>query len=317
MALNNVLNRVKDTWNRVTGNFLHGEEQPYYTASQGYASDAQGYANYGYQQEPQAYTGAYAQETEGGYASPYAGSYTQQNQGYGQQVPENTVPFPGVNMDQVPPQQGTAPMGAPMETRVVQLRDRESCKLIIEALRNNAAVLLNMESIASDVEKQRCVDMLGGAAYTLNCQISKVSTKGVYMITPLSMRVEMDEGTLRINGQARSAQRPSFFGGRNNRSQERGNEPYGQGYQEQSGPYSRLRQDPYAGAQPQGYAQEGYQQSYQPEGYPTQGYQSAQDYAPQGYQSQQSYQPQQGYQPEGYYQQAQDYEPMAQAAAWR
>jgi len=53
-------------------------------------------------------------------------------------------------------------------------------------------VFLNMEYIASDSERQRCVDMLSGAAYTLGCALNKISPRGIYLISSPSVRVVMD-----------------------------------------------------------------------------------------------------------------------------
>ncbi|NLB91541.1 MAG: cell division protein SepF [Clostridiales bacterium] len=228
MALNDLLYRVKDGWDRVIGSFLHGQQDDYgYDQFHAQAYQPQEETDYNdyYQYQPAENTSFY--DNQYGYQpqpgtderiSPYAGSYAQQlNQqpeqpqnmqsAYGYEYDQgqtgyaeenNMVPFPGVSMDQLPQQLQN------IQTQIIQLKSRETCKVIIEALRNNAAVLINMESIASDLEKQRCVDMLGGAAYTLNCQISKVSVKGVYMISPVNITIEMDEATMRLNGMTRS-----------------------------------------------------------------------------------------------------------------
>lgn len=234
MAINDILNRVKDGWDRVVGSFLHGEREEYYTSEPAYYPQQDEGANYsaGYPQEyPEEYAyqqNAYQPPQAPSYetASPYAGSYAQiqmgeepanqQQESYygqdpyqGQPVADNMVAFPGVAMDQVM----TQGMGN-MQAQIIQLKDRETCKVVIEALRNSAAVLINMENIAGDSEKQRCVDMLGGAAYTLNCQISKISGKGVYLISPVGVQVEMDEATRRLNGLARAATAPSAGEGR-------------------------------------------------------------------------------------------------------
>ena len=49
-----------------------------------------------------------------------------------------------------------------------------------------------MEFIASDSERQRCVDMLSGAAYTLGCALNKISPRGIYLISSPSVRVVLD-----------------------------------------------------------------------------------------------------------------------------
>ena len=237
MAFRDMFDRVRDNVTQMTRRFLHGEEQGYYEqpygAQEGYYDPAQaaygqeyaGYAQYdnAYQrqqpyqqptQQPvqQPYAG-YQQEAyppqEGGYQSPYSGSYSQQSQPQARsgrtpvQSVEKVVPFPGVMSDR----SGNT---YAHELQILQLRDRDECRAIIEHLKNNCTVALNMDNIANDTEKQRCVDMLSGAAYTLNCNISRISTRGVYVITPDVVRVSQDDATKRLNGAARQqGQRPS------------------------------------------------------------------------------------------------------------
>lgn len=121
-------------------------------------------------------------------------------------------------------------------------------------MKNNCTVALNMDNIASDTEKQRCVDMLSGAAYTLNCNISRISTRGVYLITPAAVRVTQDESTRRLNGLNRSAaQRP---GRAHSYASGRGGQTPGEGYEPQEGgfaPYPPQPEYGYQEAPPQGY----------------------------------------------------------------
>ncbi len=105
----------------------------------------------------------------------------QQPQGY----PGNVVPFPGMR------QGGDGSVYAHVEY-VVLLRSRNECKDVIAYIKSNASVFLNMEFIASDSERQRCVDMLSGAAYTLGCALNKISPRGMYLISSPSVRVVLD-----------------------------------------------------------------------------------------------------------------------------
>ena len=75
---------------------------------------------------------------------------------------------------------------------VVLLRSRNECTKVIEYIKANASVFLNMEFIANDSERQRCVDMLSGAAYTLGCQLNKISQRGIYLISSPSVCVVID-----------------------------------------------------------------------------------------------------------------------------
>lgn len=75
---------------------------------------------------------------------------------------------------------------------VVLLRSRNECKDVIGYIKTNASVFLNMEFIASDSERQRCVDMLSGAAYTLGCALNKISPRGIYLISAPTVKVVLD-----------------------------------------------------------------------------------------------------------------------------
>jgi FtsZ-interacting cell division protein YlmF len=161
--------------------------------------------------------------------------YPQQQQ---QQSPGNILQFPGM----VRGPEGN--LYAHVEY-VVLLRNRNECTKIIEYIKANASVFLNMEFIANDSERQRCVDMLSGAAYTLGCRLSKISQRGIYLISAPSVYVVIDQAmqkftsTPDMQGSARSeyARYPAYDAG----GQNYGYAAPGMGYA--------------AGAQPQGYAQ--------------------------------------------------------------
>lgn len=116
----------------------------------------------------------------------------QMQQGYQQAYPQsNVVPFPGM-------QRG--PDGAVYShvEYVVLLRSRMECKNVIAYLKSNASVFLNMEFIASDSERQRCVDMLSGAAYTLGCNLNKISPRGIYLISAPTVCVVLDQAMQKV-----------------------------------------------------------------------------------------------------------------------
>ncbi len=293
MALRDMIDRVRDNVTQMTHRFLHGEDQGYYD-QQGYGPQDgyydQSQAAYGqenayanpydgayqrqqpYQQQPNPQQPpqyqSYQQEAyppQDGYQSPYAGSFARQGQPQQKAARpaapamEKVVPFPGVMSD-------AAGNTYAHELQILQLRDRDECRAIIEHLKNNCTVALNMDNIASDTEKQRCVDMLSGAAYTLNCNISRISTRGVYLISPASVRVQQDEATRRLNGAARQAgQKPSrahSYASSRSAQQE--------GYEAQDGGYAAY--PPQGGYAPQEESQ-GYQNPYENDGeYRTAGY---------------------------------------------
>lgn len=109
-----------------------------------------------------------------------ANGYAQQ--GYGP-VNGNVVMFPGMQQ---------APEAYTHVEYVVLLRSRNECKDVIGYIKTNASVFLNMEFIASDSERQRCVDMLSGAAYTLGCALNKISPRGIYLISAPTVKVVLD-----------------------------------------------------------------------------------------------------------------------------
>ena len=143
--------------------------QPSYGQQQGYAQP-QGYVR---QQ-------GYSQQQAGYDRTPQQA----QQQGYGQQM-SNVVPFPGMQ------RAADGSVYAHVEY-IVLLRSRNECKDVIAYIKTNASVFLNMEFIASDGERQRCVDMLSGAAYTLGCALNKISPRGIYLISSPSVRVVLD-----------------------------------------------------------------------------------------------------------------------------
>lgn len=115
---------------------------------------------------------------------PQAAQHAYQQQGY-QQPSSNVVAFPGMQVS------NDGSVFAHVEY-IVLLRSRGECKDVIAYIKANASVFLNMEFIASDSERQRCVDMLSGAAYTLGCALNKISPRGIYLISSPSVRVVLD-----------------------------------------------------------------------------------------------------------------------------
>lgn len=134
-----------------------------------------------YSQNPQVGVQGYGQ-APGGYAPPPNAALRQQPAaGPG----SNVVVFPGL---QQTPEGGAC---THMEY-IVLLRNRNECTKVIEYIKSHASVFLNMEFIASDGERQRCVDMLSGAAYTLGCAFNKISPRGIYLISAPSVYVVID-----------------------------------------------------------------------------------------------------------------------------
>ncbi len=172
----------------------YAQEQMQQAAYQGqyYQQPQQQYAQEQMQQP--AYQGQQYQQPQQQYAQEQmqqAGAYQSQQYQQQPQQASNVVTFPGMQ---------TAPDGrvyAHVEY-IIQMTSRVECRNIIEYIRSNASVFLNMEAITNDVERQRCVDVLSGAACALSCTLSKISAQGIYLISSASVRVMMDRATQRI-----------------------------------------------------------------------------------------------------------------------
>ena len=123
------------------------------------------------------------QQAQAAQQAPQMQQPAQQQPAYQQQG--NVVQFPGMHSSM------DGSVYAHVEY-IVLMRSRHECKDVIAYMKANASVFLNMEFIASDSERQRCVDMLSGAAYTLGCELNKISPRGIYLISSPSVRVVLD-----------------------------------------------------------------------------------------------------------------------------
>ena len=165
------------------------EEQPYPYAQA--ETPPTGYGQPAYGSQPQGYPQPAAPQGQPGYATQSYAPYPQQQEVppqptvQPQAAPSNVVSFPGG--------QSTPENGAYTHVEyIVLLRSYNECKKIIEYIRSNASVFLNMEFIANDSERQRCVDMLSGAAYTLRCNLKRISPRGIYLISAPSVYLVTD-----------------------------------------------------------------------------------------------------------------------------
>lgn len=110
----------------------------------------------------------------------------QPQQGYQQNPAANNVlPFPGMR-------QGADGMVYGHVEYILFLHGCGQCRRVIDFIKTNASVFLNMEFIASEAERQRCVDFLSGAVYALGCTLNKISTRGIYLISAPSVKVILD-----------------------------------------------------------------------------------------------------------------------------
>ncbi len=116
----------------------------------------------------------------------------------------------------VPQQQNTWQAGGAQQgvrydhaLRVARLTGHLECCNMIPFMKNGESVLVDIEMIASDLERQRCVDLLSGAAYTLGYHMLKASAQGVYLIYPDSLYVGADEATKLDNGIKDEEEKPA------------------------------------------------------------------------------------------------------------
>ena len=161
-------------------------------------------------------------------------------QGYGA-VNGNVVMFPGM-------QQNPEGMAYTHVEYVVLLRSRNECKNVIGYIKTNASVFLNMEFIASDSERQRCVDMLSGAAYTLGCALNKISPRGIYLISAPTVKVVLDSAMQKAaaapEAQGYARQRYEQEGYSSGYAQPQQSQRPASGYQQQAQPSGSYQQQP-------------------------------------------------------------------------
>lgn len=203
------------------GDQKYGGRQPY-RSREDLEAEAERQAAIRAQQEAEAYQAQLQQQQEQ-YAAQQQAQYqqeqyaAQQQAQYQQQMQEqqyaaqqgynldNVIPFPGM-------QNATESSVCAHVEYIVQLTSRNECRTVIDYIRTNASVFLNMEAIENPSERQRCVDMLSGAAYALGCALNRISPRGVYLISSPSVRVMMDSATQKLasSPEVRSFARQSY-----------------------------------------------------------------------------------------------------------
>ncbi len=140
------------------------------------------------QQTPDYGTSPYGMQQGYGVQQPQSMQQPHQ-QPYGQPPAQRMDPYAQSMQQMQAPQQ---PKAAPLCTHYVfHLYSREQCKDVIPYIRYNISVVINLEYITSAQEQQRCLDILCGAAYALNCTITNVLKSIVFMISPPNMHVEV------------------------------------------------------------------------------------------------------------------------------
>ncbi len=161
----------------------YGQQDPAGYQQTGFQQDPYqqgGFQQTGYQQNPpqQPYQQGGFQQT--GYQQPYPPQQPQQ--------PDNISYMPGSNFVDEDRR------GYTHVERIVQLVSVAACFRIIEFMRNGESVIVNTESIANEADIQRCLDMLAGAAFTLECSLTKITqVKRAYLIAPKTVLVMQDK----------------------------------------------------------------------------------------------------------------------------
>ena len=85
--------------------------------------------------------------------------------------------------------------------RLTQPMSASTCYRLIEFMRNQESVIVNTELIPDERERQRCLDILFGAAYAMDCTFTRISVKSIYLIAPRSVAVISYESIRQMNEQ--------------------------------------------------------------------------------------------------------------------
>ncbi len=218
-----------------------GYQQPYQPAANqsyyGQQPDNTGYQPNGYQPngyQPNGYQPNGYQP--GGYQQPYQ----PQQQPQQPQQPDNISYMPGSNFVD-DDRRGYAHV-----ERIVQLVSVAACFRIIEFMRNGESVIVNTESIANEADVQRCLDMLAGAAFTLECSLTKITqVKRAYLIAPKTVLVMQDKSFAHWN-ERDSMQMPEMDDAQESYRAERGAYVPDRRWERQPEPYQTMGYRPQA-----------------------------------------------------------------------
>lgn len=74
--------------------------------------------------------------------------------------------------------------------RVAQISGVPDCYRLMESMRNNETLVVNLDQVNDSTEISRCLDLLYGATYALQCRFNRVSEGSVYLLTPATIQVE-------------------------------------------------------------------------------------------------------------------------------
>ena len=83
--------------------------------------------------------------------------------------------------------------------RVAQITGVPDCYALMHSMRNNETVVVNLDMVPDAAEIDRCLDLLFGASYALQCQFNHISTRNIFLLTPATVQVEFAENLRRRN----------------------------------------------------------------------------------------------------------------------
>lgn len=85
-----------------------------------------------------------------------------------------------------------------------------TCYPAIEAMRNGESVVVNTEQINDEAENTRCLDMLYGAAMAMNCSMTRIAYKSIYLLSPADVMVLPDKFIRRVSDKDINARWPDY-----------------------------------------------------------------------------------------------------------
>ena len=140
--------------------------------------------------------------------APYQSKWQRQepaedrNRRFGREEAPAPQPFVPNNVSYMPNMfVGDNGMGYRHVERLTQPMSASTCYRLIEFMRNGESVIVNTELIRDDRENQRCLDLLYGAAYTMKCTFTRISSKSIYLIAPATVSVIPYESIRQMNDQ--------------------------------------------------------------------------------------------------------------------
>ena len=81
-------------------------------------------------------------------------------------------------------------------TTITRLAD---CYYLMEQMLKTHTIVVCMDMIQDERERQRCADLLFGAAYSMNCSLSRISITNTYMIAPRAVLVHASRNMNLLN----------------------------------------------------------------------------------------------------------------------